>query len=67
MPAGVTIRHLEVHLEVEGSDEEVAFLRLFNRQINRWWEAQQEQDARRRQHDAERMVTGPDEFVGRRA
>ena len=44
----VTIRNLEVHLEVDGNDEEAAFVRLFEKHINRWSRARDEHDERRR-------------------
>jgi hypothetical protein len=32
----VTIHHLEVTLEIDGSDEEIAFAKLFDKYIRRW-------------------------------
>ena len=48
----VTIHHLEVVLEVDGSDEEVAFAKLFDKYIRRWNRAME--DARARAEHAER-------------
>jgi hypothetical protein len=51
-----TIHHLEVHLEVEGDDEEAAFVRLFEKHINRWCRLRDEQEERRRYiEDARRL------------
>jgi len=57
----VTIHHLEVHLEVEGSEEEAAFTRLFNQHIRRWNRANQERLDRERLAKVERRMGGPDE------
>jgi hypothetical protein len=57
----VTIHHLEVHLEVEGNDEEAAFTRLFNQHIRRWNRANQERVDRERLATQERRLSGPDQ------
>jgi hypothetical protein len=55
----VTIQHLEVLLEVDGSEEEVAFGRLFDKYIRRWDRAQEEERARARLIDRERRIQDP--------
>jgi hypothetical protein len=57
----VTIHHLEVHLEVEGVDDESAFTRMFNQHITRWNRANEERRDRQRLSDCERRLTGPEE------
>ncbi len=60
----VTIHHLEVHLEVEGSDDEAAFTRLFNQHITRWNRANQERLDRQKLANLERRLTGPEQDEG---
>ena len=52
----VTIRNLQVHLEVDGSDEEAAFVRLFEKHINRWCRVRDEQEQRRRYIECTRRL-----------
>jgi hypothetical protein len=57
----VTIHSLVIQLDVEGSDDEAVFTRLFNQHIQRWDRRKHEQLDRQRMADAERRLTGPDE------
>jgi hypothetical protein len=52
----LTIQHLEVRFDVEGGDDEQAFVRLFQKYIERWARAQEEGAARRRQSDGDRAL-----------
>jgi hypothetical protein len=56
----VTIHNLEVHLEVDGADEEAGFVRLFDKHIRRWYRLTQEEEARRKLSDRERRLHGAD-------
>jgi len=51
----VTIQHLEVQLEVDGT-EEAAFARLFDKYIRRWNRAMEETRARTALLDRERRI-----------
>jgi hypothetical protein len=53
---GVVIHHLEVHLDVAGDDEEVAFARLFERHVRRWDRARSEAAARERLVSCDRQL-----------
>lgn len=53
--ASVTIAHLEVSFQVEGSDHEV-FTQLFRRHIRAWSEAYEQQCGRRRRNAEDRGV-----------
>ncbi len=57
----ITIHSLVVHLDVEGSDEEAVFTRLFNLHMRRWDERKQELMDRERLASAERRLCGPEE------
>ena len=50
----VTIQHLEVHLEVEGEGDEAVFVRLFEKNINRWSRLASEQKLRQRRAEEDR-------------
>jgi len=39
----ITIEHLEVQFDVAGDDDEAVFARYFNRYINQWMRAEQQQ------------------------
>jgi hypothetical protein len=52
----ITIQNLEVHLEVEGDGDEAAFIRMFDKQINRWSRLAAEQKMRQRQADGDRSL-----------
>jgi hypothetical protein len=54
----VTIHHLEVLLEVDGSEEE-AFARMFQKYARRWDRAKEEERARARLIDRERSIEDP--------
>lgn len=41
----ITIEHLEVQFDVAGDDDEAVFARYFNRYINQWARAEQQQAA----------------------
>ncbi len=56
----VTIHSLVVQLDVEGSDEEAVFTRLFNQHIGRWDRRKQEQVDRQKLADSERRLNGPE-------
>ncbi len=43
----ITIQNLEVRFEVEGSEDEAVFARLFARHMKLWRRQEQEQQARR--------------------
>ncbi len=51
----VTIQHLEVLLEVDGT-EEAAFARLFDKHIRRWHRGVEEERARRERLERERRI-----------
>jgi hypothetical protein len=51
----VTIQHLEVLLEVDGT-EEAAFVKLFDKYIRRWNRAMEEERARVALLDRERRI-----------
>ncbi|BBH69382.1 hypothetical protein ACTI_60670 [Actinoplanes sp. OR16] len=53
--ASVTIRHLEVHFQVEGDDDAV-FARLFERHINAWSRAYARECERQARTEAERSI-----------
>jgi hypothetical protein len=53
---GVVIHHLEVHLDVAGDEEEVAFAQLFERHIRRWDRARCEAAARARLAASDRRL-----------
>jgi len=57
----VTIHSLVVQLDVEGSDEEAVFTRLFNQHIRRWDQRKCEQLDREKLANAERRLTGPEQ------
>jgi hypothetical protein len=52
----VTIQHLDVVLEVDGNEEEVAFAKLFDKHIRRWNRAMDEARARARFAERERSI-----------
>jgi hypothetical protein len=52
----VTIQHLEVVLEVDGSDEEIAFAKLFDKYIRRWNRAMEDARAHARMAERERSL-----------
>ena len=54
----VTIHQLEVHLEVDGAEQESAFVRLFEKYIRRWHRLVQEEEAQRTRSDQERRLHG---------
>jgi hypothetical protein len=54
----VTIHNLEVHLEVDGSDEEAGFVRLFDKYIRRWHRLAQAEQRQRELADKERRLHG---------
>lgn len=57
MPADrVTIEHLEIRFDVEAGDEDEAFGRLFQRYIDAWGRAQEEQQRRHSRLDADRTI-----------
>ena len=58
----VTIQHLDVLLEVDGT-EEAAFARLFDKHIRRWHRAVEDERTRRERLERERRIlpaTGED-------
>lgn len=52
----VTIQHLDVVLEVDGNDEEVAFAKLFDKYIRRWNRAMEDGRARAQLAERERKI-----------
>jgi hypothetical protein len=52
----VTIQHLEVILDVEGSEEEAAFARMFDKYVRRWHRAMEEERARAGLVEGERRI-----------
>jgi hypothetical protein len=54
----VTIHHLEVHLDVAGDDDEVAFRRLFEKYMRQWRRLEAEAEERRRSGEEERRLPG---------
>lgn len=52
----VTIQKLEVQFEVEGTDEEATFSRLFQRYIRLWSHMNEEETARRQAEDSDRAL-----------
>ena len=52
----VTIQKLEVQFEVEGTDEEATFGRLFQQYIRLWSQMNEEETARRRAEDSDRAL-----------
>ena len=52
----ITIQHLEVHFDVEGAEEDVAFARLFKKYISRWSRAEAEQRANQQRAEQERAL-----------
>jgi hypothetical protein len=54
----VTIHHLEVRFDVDAGEEEQAFLRLFQRYVQAFARAQQEQEHRRRAAERDRALDG---------
>jgi len=59
----VTVQHLEVILEVDGSDEELAFAKLFDKYIRRWNRAMEDARARTQLAERERRID-PDQGGG---
>jgi hypothetical protein len=52
----VTIHHLEVTLEIDGSDEEIAFAKLFDKYIRRWNRAMEAARMQAHAADCDRSV-----------
>ena len=52
----VTIQNLEVRFDVEGDSDEAVFARLFTKYVNQWNRQAEEQNARRREAEAERSL-----------
>lgn len=52
----VTIQHLDVVLEVDGNDEELAFAKLFDKYIRRWNRAMEDARARAQLAERERKI-----------
>ncbi len=52
----ITIQNLEIHLEVEGDGDEAAFIRLFDKHINRWSRLAAQQKMRQRRADDDRSL-----------
>jgi hypothetical protein len=52
----ITISRLEVRFDVEGDEQEMAFARLFQKYIEQWARAQEEQQHRQRRAAAERAL-----------
>lgn len=52
----VTIQHLDVVLEVDGNDEELAFAKLFDKYIRRWNRAMEDARARAQLAERERRI-----------
>lgn len=57
----VTIHNLQVHLEIEGNDEEAAFARMFQKHIDRWCRAYEEQAQRRKYIERARRLVADDD------
>jgi hypothetical protein len=54
----VTIHHLEVHLDVEGDDDETMFRRLFEKHMRQYRRLEMEAEERRRRSERERRIDG---------
>jgi hypothetical protein len=52
----VTIQHLDVVLEVDGNEEEIAFAKLFDKYIRRWNRAMEDARARAQLAERERRI-----------
>jgi hypothetical protein len=52
----VTIQHLEVILDVDGTAEELAFAKLFDKYIRRWHRGMEEERARTALVERERRI-----------
>jgi hypothetical protein len=52
----VTIQHLDVVLEVDGNEEEIAFAKLFDKYIRRWNRAMDDARARAQLAERERRI-----------
>ena len=50
----IRINHVEVHFEVDGSDDDATFSRMFRRHIDEWQRTYQEQQERARLAERER-------------
>lgn len=61
----ITIHNLEVRFEVEGSDEEAAFGRLFQRYMSVWSRLERTKEARARAAEMERSLGDPDPGAAR--
>jgi hypothetical protein len=52
----VTIQNLDVRFDVEGEGDEAVFLRLFEKHIRRWSQAEHDARERTKRVDAERAL-----------